>query len=222
MCYDNEDNEERCKIWKGIDLSVQNWHEESNKFWPKHSKISKICTLMGCFWPKYSMLQLRKYREVKFDGTQDWLKNLKENWSVVSKMTRIWWILIQTLKSSRNVHFDMFFPVMFDRKKSSGVIFHDTREWCKIWRKTDFCFKKSQEKFEKFSPEHLKISKLELWWDSFVQSWKCMSLRFTGKLCVMRMKNGPKIEELISQFKTDMNNLTNFDSSTQKSQKFAL
>ena len=51
---------------------VQNWHEEFNKFWPKHSKISKICTLMGCFWPKYIMLQLRKYREVMFDGTQDW------------------------------------------------------------------------------------------------------------------------------------------------------
>ena len=49
-----------------------------------------------------------------------------------------------------------------------------------------------------------------------------MSLRFTGKLCVMRMNNGPKTEEFISQFKTDMNNLTNFDSSTQKSQKFAL
>ena len=52
----------------------------------------------------------------------------------------------------------------------------------------------------------------------FCPKLKCMSLRFTGKLCVMRMKNGPKIEELISQFKTDMNNLTN----TQKSQKFAL
>ena len=49
-----------------------------------------------------------------------------------------------------------------------------------------------------------------------------MSLRFTGELCVMRMKNGAKIEEeLTSQFKTDMSNLTNFDTSTQKSQKFA-
>ena len=39
----------------------------------------------------------------------------------------------------------------------------------------------------------------------------------------MRMKNGAKLEEeLTSQFKTDMKNLTNFDSSTQKSQKFAL
>ena len=50
-----------------------------------------------------------------------------------------------------------------------------------------------------------------------------MSFRFTGEFSVMRMKKGAKIEEeLTSQFKTDMNNLTNFDSSTQKSQKFAL
>ena len=56
---------------------VQNWHEEFTKCWPKHSKISKICTLMGCFWPKYIMLQLRKYREVMFDGTQDWLKKFE-------------------------------------------------------------------------------------------------------------------------------------------------
>ena len=50
-----------------------------------------------------------------------------------------------------------------------------------------------------------------------------MSLRFTWELCVMRMKNGAKIEEkLTSQFKTDINDLTNFDSSTQESQKFAL
>ena len=96
-------------------------------------------------------------------------------------------------------------------------MFGSTEYWCKIWRKTDFCFQKWHEEFEKFSPEHLKVSKLGLWWDSFVQSWKCMSLRFTGELCVMRMKNGAKIEEeLTSQFKTDMSNLTNFDSSTQK------
>ena len=37
----------------------------------------------------------------------------------------------------------------------------------------------------------------------------------------MRMKNDAKIEEeLTSQFKIGMSNLTNFDSSTQKSQKF--
>ena len=39
----------------------------------------------------------------------------------------------------------------------------------------------------------------------------------------MRMKNDAKIEDgLTSQFKIGMSNLTNFDSSTQKTQKFAL
>ena len=50
-----------------------------------------------------------------------------------------------------------------------------------------------------------------------------MSLKFTGELFVMTMKKNAKIEEeLTSQFKTHLKNLTNFDSSTQKSQKFAL
>ena len=50
-----------------------------------------------------------------------------------------------------------------------------------------------------------------------------MSLKFTGELCVMRMKNDAKFEEdLTCQFKIDMRNLTNFDPSTRKSQKFEL
>ena len=57
LCHDNE---EWCKIWRGIDLSVQNWHEEFDKFWPEHSKISKICTLIGFFWTKYIMSELKK------------------------------------------------------------------------------------------------------------------------------------------------------------------
>ena len=44
-----------------------------------------------------------------------------------------------------------------------------------------------------------------------------MSLKFTGELCVMTMKNDAKFEEeLTCHFKTDMRNLTNFDSSAQK------
>ena len=144
------DNEEWCKIWNRIDLPFQNWHEEFNKFWPEHSKISKICTLMGWFWPKYIMFELKKYRGVMFDGTED---------------------------------------------------------WCKIWRKADYCFQKWHEEFGKFSPEHSEVSKLQ----------------FTEELCVMTMKNDAQLEkELTCQFKIDMKNLTDFDTSTQKSQKFAL
>ena len=56
--------------------------------------------------------------------------------------------------------------VMFDLKQYRGDIFHGTREWCKIWRKTD------------------------LWFGKF--SRKCMSLKFTGELYVMTMKKDGK------------------------------
>ena len=134
------------------------------KFSPGHSKISKICTLMSCFWPKYKIFKLKKYR---------------------------------------------------------GVMFHGTEYWCNIWRKTNLCFQKWLEEFCKFSPE--QVWKLGLLFGPFIQSRKCMGLKFTGELWVMRMKNDAKFEEeLTCQFKTDMKNLTIFDSSTRKSLKFAL
>ena len=46
-------------IWRGIDLSFQNWHKEYDKFWPEHSKVSKFSTLMGFFWTKY-IVQAKK------------------------------------------------------------------------------------------------------------------------------------------------------------------
>ena len=50
-----------------------------------------------------------------------------------------------------------------------------------------------------------------------------MSLKFTGELCVMTMKNDARFEEeLTCQFKIDMRNLINFDLSTQKTQKITL
>ena len=96
-----------------------------------------------------------------------------------------------------------FWPkyIMFELKKYRGVTFHDTR---------------SDTKFEeKFSPEQTRVSKLGLSLDPFIQSIKCMSLKFTGDLCVMKMKNNAKFEkELTCQFKIDMRNLTNFDLNT--------
>ena len=75
----------------------------------------------------------------------------------------------------------------------------------------------------KFSPEHLKVSKLKLWWDSFVQSRKCMSLKFTGELFVITSKKDAKLEEESTyHFKIDMRILMNFDPSTRKSKTFTL
>ena len=68
------DTEEWCKISRGIDSSVRNWHEKFKEFWPEHSKISRICPLVGCLWPKYIIFELTKYRGVMFDGTENWCK----------------------------------------------------------------------------------------------------------------------------------------------------
>ena len=60
-----------------------------------------------------------------------------------------------------------------------------------------------------------KVLKLGLSWDPFVQSRKVMTLKFAEELCVMTMKNNATFEEeLTCHFKTDLRNLTNFDSST--------
>ena len=67
------ENEEWCKIWREIDLAVLNWHEEFDEIWHKHSKISKMCTFLGCFWTKHiNVWAKKKYRGVMFDGTEEW------------------------------------------------------------------------------------------------------------------------------------------------------
>ena len=116
-----------------------------------------------------------------------------------------------------------FSYITFDLKKYMGVIFHDTEEWCNIWRKTDLKFRKWHEEYGKFSPEHLKVSKLGIWRDPLIQSRKCMSSKFTEESCVMTMKNNAKFqEELTCCFEIDMRNLINFDLSTRKPRKFWL
>ena len=39
----------------------------------------KICTLMGSFWPKYVMFELKMYREVMCHYTEDWCKLWRKN-----------------------------------------------------------------------------------------------------------------------------------------------
>ena len=113
--------------------------------------------------------------------------------------------------------------ILVELQKYGGVTFHNTEETCKFWRKSDLCFEKRLDKLGEFSPEHLKVSKLGLWWDTFAQSRKGMTLKLAEKLCFMTMKNNAKFEEeLTCHFKTDMRNLINFDSSTWKSKKLAL
>ena len=102
------------KIWTGIDLSFQNWHKEFDKFWLDHLKVLKTYSLMGCFWTKWIMFDLKKYR---------------------------------------------------------GVVFHGTREWSKVWRKTGLRFGKWHEEFGNFSAEHTKVPKFGLLLGLRIQPW---------------------------------------------------
>ena len=97
MCHGNE---ELCKIWRGIDLSFQNWNEEFDEFWPEYLKVSKLFILMSSFWAKYILFELKKYRGVILPETkeghkiwrgidssfQNWHKEFDKIWPEHSKV----------------------------------------------------------------------------------------------------------------------------------------
>ena len=90
------------QIWRGIDLSVPNWHafDEFDEFYPEHSNISKMYTLTSCFWLKYIMFELKKVHRNYVRWHWRLMQNLKESWLVLSKMTsRIWQIFVHRLKN---------------------------------------------------------------------------------------------------------------------------
>ena len=60
------DTEEWYKIWRGIDLSFQNWQEEFDIVWLEHLEVSKIFPLMGSFWAKYILFELKNTGELSF------------------------------------------------------------------------------------------------------------------------------------------------------------
>ena len=68
--------------WRMIQNCNMDWLVVSKLTWGWHIltqvKISltnlKICTLMGSFWSKYIMFDLKNYRGVIFDGTEGWCK----------------------------------------------------------------------------------------------------------------------------------------------------
>ena len=191
-----------------------------------HVKFHQICTLIGSFCWKSIKFLLKIYRGVMSYDPEEWCKiwrktdvliqkwqELGEFWPEHSKVSKIFFLIGSYCAKY----------LMFDLRKYRGIIFHDTKECCKIWRKSDLWFGKLHEEFGKFSPEHWKVSKLGIWWDPFVQSRKFISFKFIEELCVMTIKNYRKIEEkLTCRFKIDMRNLTNFDPNTRKSPKYAL
>ena len=137
MCHDNE---EGCKIWRRIDLSFQNWHEEFDEFWPEQLKVSNIFILMCSFWAKYILFELKKTEELSFMKLRRDTKFGKESTCCLKIGIRNLTNFDQSASKSQRFYFNgllLMKVYIFELKKYRGVICHDTEEWWKIWRKTD-------------------------------------------------------------------------------------
>ena len=156
--------EEWWKICREIHLSLQNWYKEFDKFWPKNSKVSRIYTLMGCFWSNYIMFELKTYRGVMFDCTKDWYKVWRKTGLCFQELQwGIWQIFTRALESLQIGTLVAYFCLklkMYELKYCRGFMCHENDEWCKIWRGTDMSVQNWLEKFDEFWPEHSKIPKI--------------------------------------------------------------
>ena len=80
----------------------------------------------------------------------------------LEKRQGIWLILMRAAESLKTCTLIGSFcrkHVKIQMKKYRRVMFHDTEEWCKVWRKTDLWFQKRHEEFGEFSPKHSKAQK---------------------------------------------------------------
>ena len=55
-------------------LVVSKCHKEFDKFWPEYLKVSKCFILMGSFWAKCILFELKKYRWVTFHDIEEWCR----------------------------------------------------------------------------------------------------------------------------------------------------
>ena len=64
----SHDPKERCKTGRKTDLLFQKW-QEFGELWPEDSKLFQICTLIGFYYARCLMFNLKKYRGVIFHDT---------------------------------------------------------------------------------------------------------------------------------------------------------
>ena len=136
----SHDPEEWCKIWGKTDLLFQKW-QKFGEFWPEHSKVSHICTLIGSYCAKYLMFGLKKYRGVIFHDTEEWCKTWRKTnlwfgkWNLECNEELRLSVKTKTLMGS-------FCPKqkMHELKVYRGATRNNTEEWWKIWRRIDLLF----------------------------------------------------------------------------------
>ena len=90
----SHETEKGYKIWKGIDLSFQNWQKEFDKIWPENSKVSNTFIWMSSFWENYMLIEIKKWRGIIFHETEEGYKFCKrinllfQNWH--KEFDKVW------------------------------------------------------------------------------------------------------------------------------------
>ena len=92
------DNEEWCKIWRGIELSVQNWHEEFDKLDenPKNLHFNRLHLTKVCnAWAKKGieelcLMALKLMQNLKETGLC-FLKFSFNGWKIVISFYKVKW-----------------------------------------------------------------------------------------------------------------------------------
>ena len=146
--------------------------------------------------------------------------NITFNWLVVWKMTWIWQFFSKALKIGI-----LMGSFNWDLKKyelNTQELCHDNKKLRKIWRRTDLSFQSWHEEFDKFWPEHLIVSNNFILMGSFWAKYILFKLKKYRGVIFHETEEGYKFgEESTCRFKIGIRNLTHFDLSTQKSQKFS-
>ena len=142
------------------------------KNWPQ---ISKIIGILYTFrqavkspksWNSVGYICLKS----TYIHALGWLFSvMRDNSSVLFQSTKF-----QTFDCSLKISPNLYFDRLLKKyhivvNKYRGVIFHDTEDWSKIWRKTDLLCQKWQE-FGEIWPEHSKVSKTCTFICSIVQN----------------------------------------------------
>ena len=148
-----KDTEELWKIWRGIDLLFQNWHEKFDEYWLEHSKsLKKVYNQSICLSKKSTeeLFFMALKSNAKFEkkltcGLENHMRNLA-NFNHSTRKSQNW---------------------DFELKIYWGAVCHDNEEWCKIWRGVDLSFQYWHKEFDEFWPNLLKVSKISTFMGSF-------------------------------------------------------
>ena len=128
----------------------------------------KLCITLQChdklFCWNYVKFQLKKLQSSYVSWPWRVMQNFTKNWLVISKITRIWWILTHALKSLKNVRFDWFLLCkevnVWPKKKAEKLSFMTLKSDRKLEEKRTYGLENDKKNLTNF---HQSTRKCQNW-----------------------------------------------------------